>query len=98
MPDLFVLTSAGMPHSHKTPREVILGLVDEWTAVELGGSERDINEDAYDDDATVGFGAVIEEVKVVGGGDNWTGREEVGKRRSILEIHSGSPSMSGSGT
>lgn len=42
----------------------------------------------------MGFGAVIEEVKVVEGDDNWTGREEVGIGRTISEIHSQTMSLS----
>lgn len=71
-----------------------MSLGDESTAVELWGSEPAFNEGAYDDEATMGFGAVIEEVKVVEDGDNWTGRKEVGIGRSISEIHPHPQTMS----
>ena len=71
-----------------------MGLADESTAVELWGSEPAINEGVYDDEATIGFVAVIEEVKVIEGGDNWAGREEVGMGRSVSEIHSHPQTMS----
>ena len=93
VPDLFVWTSAGRPHSHRT-LWVVLSLADESTAVELWGSEPAINEGVYDDEATMGFGAVIEEVKVIEGDDNWAGREEAGMGRSISEIHPHPQTMS----